>query len=316
VQGVGDVDGNGVLADNDVSCAFDVYLADQSVSPGCNYQNTACEVDASDVDCSGRVTPEDARAIEIRRAAGLAPGACFATASPAPSAAPYDIALIQSVINDGGTPRLRVSIALQDAADLDAFGARVAFPAAQVSFQRAEAAFATEGWHSVGGRAAGAGEARVGGFDAYAPLAAGPREVCHLYFDFLGAPGTVGGLSLADLVDDFTGAHLVSTVTGVGGPVPAATRLHPNHPNPFNPATEIAYEIGGSDASMVPVRIAVYDVAGRRVRVLVDRNLRPGSYTARWDGRTDAGEPAASGVYFCSLRAGSVRASQRMVLLK
>jgi hypothetical protein len=42
----------------------------------------------------------------------------------------------------------------------------------------------------------------------------------------------------------------------------------------------------------------VYDVRGRRVRLLADDVLPRGVHTTVWDGRTDAGTPAASGVYF------------------
>ncbi len=318
VAGGGDVDGDGILTPTDVACAFDVYLSGQTAGPGCDYPAYACEVASADVDCTGQVTPEDARAIELRRAAALPPAACFATASPPPppTAAPYQIALVQSVVDDGGTPRLRVSIALQDAAGLDAFGARLLFPPALVSFRRADTGFGNRGWANIGGRESGAGEALIGGFDAYAPLGPGPQVVCDVYFDFLATPGAVGGLALSDLVDDFTGATVVSSVTGVGETTPTLSRLHPNHPNPFNPSTTIAYEIAGGEAATVPVRVAVYDVTGRCVRVLVDANVHTGFYATTWDGRSDAGTPVASGVYICSMRAGSVHASRRMVLLK
>ncbi|HEU4929875.1 MAG TPA: FlgD immunoglobulin-like domain containing protein, partial [Candidatus Krumholzibacteria bacterium] len=62
--------------------------------------------------------------------------------------------------------------------------------------------------------------------------------------------------------------------------------------------------------------IAIYDVRGARVRTLVDEARTPGTYTATWDGKSDTGQRAASGVYFCSMRAGEFVESRRMVLLK
>ncbi|MDH5628335.1 MAG: PA14 domain-containing protein, partial [Candidatus Krumholzibacteria bacterium] len=188
-QGVGDVNGNGQLGADDVACAFDVFLAGQSLSGGCNYQNYACELVSADVNCDGQVTPADAQAIEQRRATTLLPAACFAQASPPPAGAPYQIGLLQTVVDDGGTQRLCISVSVQDAAGLDAFGARLLFPGAELSFQRAEAAFATGGWFAVDAAGAGPGAVLLGGFNAFTEAPAGPAELVRLYFDFLGTPG-------------------------------------------------------------------------------------------------------------------------------
>jgi hypothetical protein len=87
--------------------------------------------------------------------------------------------------------------------------------------------------------------------------------------------------------------------------------LGPNHPNPFNPATRIPFVIDVSQ----PVTLAVYDVAGHRVRTLVDQTISAGHHFADWDGRDGNGRTVTSGVYFVRLEAGRVL-SHRMVLLK
>lgn len=314
VQGVGDVDASGVLGPADVACAFDAYLANQVAASGCNYPGTSCEVVSADVDCSGSVTPADARAIDARVASGLLPAPCFASVEPVPSP-PYQLGLVQQVVDDGGTLRLAVLIVVEDATDLDAFGARLSFPGGQLQFNRVEPGFFTAGWHSVDGRSLAAGQMILGGFDTFTTAPAGTIDACRVYFDFLGAPGTVGGLSLSDFVDDFTGA-VVGSVTSVDSPAPAPHRLHQNHPNPFNPTTQVPYEIGGRNGEIVRVRVAVYDVHGAKVRLLVDEDRAPGLYVATWDGRTDTGSEAASGVYFYAMRAGTYVESRRMVLLK
>ncbi len=313
-QGLGDLDASGVLGAADVACAFEVYLADQTVAAGCDYPATTCELTAADVNCSGSVTPADARAIEIRAASSLPPVSCFATPDPAPSP-PLQLGLVQNVVDDGGTQRLEVRIAIDDAAEVDAFGARLAFPAAQLQLNRVEAGFATSGWHIVDGRLVSAGQVNVGGFDPFTQLPPGTADVCRVYFDFLGAPGTVAGLALSNFVDDFAGAT-VGTVTDVDAPIAAPHRLHQNYPNPFNPTTQVRYEIGGSPGERVRVRIAVYDVRGALVRVLVDDARAPGLHVTMWDGRASDGSHVASGVYFYSMHAGAMVESRRMVLLK
>ena len=95
-----------------------------------------------------------------------------------------------------------------------------------------------------------------------------------------------------------------------------ANRLGNARPNPFNPRTTIDYSVAA--ASRVTLR--VYDLAGREVRTLVDRDVEAGEHKVVWDGTTDAGQRAASGVYFVRMEtaghAGAFRAARKLVLLK
>ena len=88
--------------------------------------------------------------------------------------------------------------------------------------------------------------------------------------------------------------------------------LTQNKPNPFNPKTTIAFNL----TSPGDVTLEIYDVAGRRVATLLDRHMSAGAHVAQWDGKTNDGERAASGVYFYELAAGDERISRKMVLLK
>jgi hypothetical protein len=69
-------------------------------------------------------------------------------------------------------------------------------------------------------------------------------------------------------------------------------------PNPFTGGTDLVFSL----ARRTPVRIDVYDTAGRRVRSLHDEALSAGPQAVRWDGRTDRGRPAAAGVYLVRVR--------------
>ncbi len=89
-------------------------------------------------------------------------------------------------------------------------------------------------------------------------------------------------------------------------------RLEQNFPNPFNPSTTLAFSMK-DDGN---VNLTIYDVAGRRVRELVDEPRRRGAYKVVWDGRNEAGETVASGVYFYKLVASAFTSTKKMTILK
>jgi hypothetical protein len=85
-----------------------------------------------------------------------------------------------------------------------------------------------------------------------------------------------------------------------------------NSPNPFNPATEIAFDL----PEAADVRLAVYSLSGGWVATLRDRAMEPGRYAVSWDGCDGFGRKVPSGVYFARLEAGEETAVHKMVLLK
>ncbi len=85
------------------------------------------------------------------------------------------------------------------------------------------------------------------------------------------------------------------------------------YPNPFNPATTIAYNL----PEAAKVSIVIYDAIGQQVRTLVGNiDAAAGRYTAQWDAKDDAGRQVASGVYFAHITAGKFTGKQKMLLLK
>jgi len=84
---------------------------------------------------------------------------------------------------------------------------------------------------------------------------------------------------------------------GVRVALPERVALEQNAPNPFNPSTQIAYQVPWN----AEVHLAIYNVLGQEVRVLTDAVHAPGFYRLTWDGKTALGENAASGIYFARL---------------
>jgi FlgD Ig-like domain/NHL repeat len=94
--------------------------------------------------------------------------------------------------------------------------------------------------------------------------------------------------------------------------VPQKFYLGQNRPNPFNPFTQIEFEL--PHASHVSIRI--YDVTGRLVRTVMNASLPAGFHKATWDGRGERGALAASGVYFYEMKAGAFTDRRRMVMIR
>ena len=96
--------------------------------------------------------------------------------------------------------------------------------------------------------------------------------------------------------------------TGVASPAPLV--LHPVRPNPFSAWTAISYELPADG----PVTATIYDVAGRRVRTLVQAEQVRGPHEVIWDGTKDDGVKAVSGVYFCRVDCRGFHVTQKVTV--
>ena len=94
--------------------------------------------------------------------------------------------------------------------------------------------------------------------------------------------------------------------------LPSTYVLEQNAPNPFNPQTEIRFQLPQAG----PVTMRVYDLLGQVVTVLVDEQLPAGFHRAVWDGRDAAGRAAASGLYFYVMETEDFRQARKLLLLR
>jgi hypothetical protein len=94
--------------------------------------------------------------------------------------------------------------------------------------------------------------------------------------------------------------------------LPAAFVLHGNHPNPFNPATNIVFDLPSPQV----VELTVYGIDGRKVTRVQTAELPAGRQQLIWTGRDDQGQQVAAGLYLYRLRAGPWSASGKMNLVK
>ena len=94
--------------------------------------------------------------------------------------------------------------------------------------------------------------------------------------------------------------------------LPGEFSLDQNYPNPFNPTTSIKYNLPFS----TDLKISIYNTLGEKVRTLVNEYQEAGIWTVTWDGKTDFGMTAASGIYIYKLEAEAFVESRKMILLK
>lgn len=98
-----------------------------------------------------------------------------------------------------------------------------------------------------------------------------------------------------------------------GGQAPSRPlELFANHPNPFNPSTQIRFHLPQAG----PVELVVYNVRGQRVCTLLRGNVEAGTHTVVWQGTDENQQSVASGVYFFRLEASGRTLARKMLLLK
>jgi hypothetical protein len=117
-------------------------------------------------------------------------------------------------------------------------------------------------------------------------------------------------------IDDFSIVYYEDALSGladVGRPGAGRIMLSQNEPNPFSPETAIRLTVPVPGQE---VTLRIFDVAGREVRTLLRDEKVVGTRTVRWDGRNEAGEETAAGLYFCRLDAGRIRLSRKIVLVR
>ena len=99
----------------------------------------------------------------------------------------------------------------------------------------------------------------------------------------------------------------ITNVETARNEIPDKYELYQNYPNPFNPTTTIEYEIPITSN----VKIVVYDILGRNIETLLNKNLTAGNYKIDFDGTK-----LSSGIYLYKITAGGFVQTKKMILIK
>jgi len=103
-----------------------------------------------------------------------------------------------------------------------------------------------------------------------------------------------------------------TTNVAEGAKLPTAFGLEQNYPNPFNPETTILYELPRAGQ----VEVAVFNLLGEKVRVLLNQPQQAGQHRLLWNGRDENEKSVPSGVYFYRLQAGEFVQTRKMILMQ
>ncbi|MBN1997291.1 T9SS type A sorting domain-containing protein, partial [candidate division KSB1 bacterium] len=90
--------------------------------------------------------------------------------------------------------------------------------------------------------------------------------------------------------------------------------LEQNFPNPFNPTTEICYQVPATYYG--DIKLTIYNLLGQEIRTLVSRAAQSGVQRIVWDGLNNAGEAVQSGVYIYCLEAGRTQFTRKMIKIE
>ncbi len=133
-------------------------------------------------------------------------------------------------------------------------------------------------------------------------------------FTKTGNNGLVTEIS-AQSFDEVTSVKIVTKGAGI----PQHFSLSQNFPNPFNPSTEIQYQLPESvrNASLKnKTELKIYNLLGKEIRTLVEKDQSPGSYSVTWDAKNNSGKDVPSGVYFYQLNYGDFSETKKLILVK
>jgi len=115
-------------------------------------------------------------------------------------------------------------------------------------------------------------------------------------------------LKQIDMDGSFQYSNIIEVVIGI----PKIYKLGQNFPNPFNPETNIKYQI----PEPIFITLEIFNMLGQRVRTLVDEQQPAGYYNIKWDGKNDQQIMVSTGMYFYILKTNHFRAIKKLLLIQ
>ncbi len=134
--------------------------------------------------------------------------------------------------------------------------------------------------------------------------------------EFIGNERDIANVSLDGIYLAGADGSLIETVARTNASevkvIPGEFALHQNFPNPFNPSTEIRFDLPEAGK----VNLAIYNLMGQKIRTLSSGEMTPGYHSIVWDGTNDLGSQVATGMYFYAIQTSEFQATKKMLFMK
>lgn len=134
--------------------------------------------------------------------------------------------------------------------------------------------------------------------------------------EFIGNERDIANVSLDGIYLAGADGSLIETVARTNASevkvIPGEFALHQNFPNPFNPSTEIRFDLPEAGK----VNLAIYNLMGQKIRTLSSGEMTPGYHAIVWDGTNDLGSQVATGMYFYAIQTSEFQATKKMLFMK
>ena len=123
-----------------------------------------------------------------------------------------------------------------------------------------------------------------------------------------------GEIEIIESLSDstFIRSDIATSIEEETGFLPETFSLYQNYPNPFNPSTTISFDLPSKSS----VTLSIFNITGRKVATIVERQLPSGHHKFEWNGLDYSGHETASGIYFYKLESENFRAVKKMILLR
>ncbi len=119
---------------------------------------------------------------------------------------------------------------------------------------------------------------------------------------------SINGSPISGTTDEHTGIADNNPISMV----PSEFVVHQNFPNPFNPSTNITFDLPYREN----VTVTIYNILGQAISEIDLGEKAAGSHLVSWDSKDDSGRDVAGGVYFYKVKAGEMTDTRKMVLLR
>jgi len=315
---LGDVNMDKQITPGDALCAFQIYMNGGVPTPGTECDNK-CALTCSDVNCTpDGITPGDA--LYIFKA--------YMEAKDPPLDCDPSTAILTKSRDGNGLIKIAektsdkpgyvsFDLNLKNMNELEAIGVDLGYPNHLLEFYNFEFRGQDSEWSTMDVRKVVDGVLRIGAYTINPITYDNLSTLVTLTFKVNESKGE-GDLWLFNLANDFEGVQTFGAQfkknAGVYDSQFTSNRyiLHPNHPNPFNPETEISFNVPISSH----VNITIYNTVGTKIRTLTNSQFEKGYHKIVWDGCNSEGNHMPSGVYFYRLRSGNFMQTRKMSLIR